>query len=223
MKASVTYLYFAVSLVAGSTAVNAQESDSATIEATADLRDAVATLTLSAQDQLRFGSISIPNGIDPQAQCVYTVEPISGSNGTITRTVAEVRNGDPAPISTGDPTPSGCSASGEYTPGFILVRCLPDTMVTFQPEIQGEGLPGLVFESGRADVLRLTNFNFLSSISAPGQYPRNVSCPNSLIGGFIQNPDPGGLVFEMSGKLTVSKDAQVGNVRVGTITLNATY
>ncbi|QDH33339.1 hypothetical protein [Porphyrobacter sp. YT40] len=195
----------------------AQVSDSATVNANAELLAVTPPLSVTGTSDLEFGSLNIPNGVVSERFCVYDVP----ANGTPTRTVRETDtlfNVIDAVL----PTPSNCDASGSFNPARFAVACSAATPTTFTAVIEDSGLNnGFILNSDGIRIAALhkgaTNNGFVNSTISNTIV---ATCPD----GFTSGTTAGELDILVGARLAVDLGAAANpSTTAGTITLTATY
>ncbi|WP_143738077.1 hypothetical protein [Erythrobacter donghaensis] len=195
----------------------AQVSDSATVNANAELLEVTPPLSVTGTSDLEFGSLNIPNGVVSQRFCVYDVP----ANGSPTRVVYETDTSFNV-IDSVLPTPSNCDASGSFDPARFAVSCSAATPTTFTAVIEDTGLNnGFLVESNGIKIAALhkgaTNNGFVNSTVSNTIV---ATCPD----GFTSGTTAGELDILVGARLALDlATAASPATSTGTITLTATY
>lgn len=206
-----------LALVAAPLAAQQQAAD---VDAVATLLPPAPSLTVSVENDLRFGQVRIPNfsrGME-SVRCIYQVNLDAGFTG-VRRQVITAVSETPA-AGTGAVSPSGCEfADSMQDAGLATIACIPGFDVDLtaswllgpQSNVffrRGEAVTFGAFEAGSSNQVVFNGGGLI-----PEGVNFNMICPES-----------GAVDLVLGGWLEVGVDAdQTGAVSVGRIFLAVTY
>lgn len=183
--------------------------------ATAILEREAPPLEVTAKSALSFGTINVPNGLEPGHACRYNVS-VFGADGL--HALAEL-DASGVVVDTDAPTASACNwgASGvpdtEY--GTFSIVCSPSTNVTYSALYASEGVAGVVFGAPvSGTVIAARNSDASESLKSSLTTTLDHACTQS-----------GQLDISLGASVTIDANADVAAspVTIGSITLDATY
>jgi hypothetical protein len=196
--------------VLAQSAVSADES----VDALANIVAPDLVLAIAPENDLRFGTVNLPNGTNPGALCRYDMV-VTTLAGRLD--VSEVKGGNA--VDTTVPTGSGCDSDGAFEPAAFVVACTPAATVTFQVNWASAGREGVVLQPAVTGVLSNANSNSVRSVINPFVQTQ-FACPD---GASSLTSPAGAFVLYTGGRLEIEETATPFNGEIGTVTLNAMY